>query len=60
LIHRTRGDAEQAGDQVLELLYNDERGVDEALALASRALEVADAPPPPMPSLVLDSVRSAS
>jgi thymidine phosphorylase len=59
LIHRMPGDAVRAGDPVLELLYNDERGLDEAIGLASGALGVADAPPP-MRSLVLDSVRSAS
>jgi thymidine phosphorylase len=59
LIHRRPGEAVQAGEAVLELLFNDDRGIEEAIALASQALEVADAPPPMRP-LVLDSVRSAS
>jgi pyrimidine-nucleoside phosphorylase len=59
LIHRTPGEPVQAGDPVMELLYNDDRGVDDAVALASGALEVADAPPPVRP-LLLESVRLAS
>jgi thymidine phosphorylase len=58
LIRCGLGDAVQAGDPVLELLYNDDRGLDEALALASGAFEVAETPRP-VPSLVLESVRPA-
>jgi pyrimidine-nucleoside phosphorylase len=59
LIHRTRGDAVEAGVPVLELLYNDERGVEDALAFAADAIELADAPPTLRP-LVVGTVGSAS
>ncbi|MGH9350415.1 MAG: thymidine phosphorylase [Vicinamibacterales bacterium] len=56
LIHRRPGEAVRAGEPVLELLYNDDRGLDEAIERARHAFAVADTPPE-TPPLVLDSVR---
>jgi pyrimidine-nucleoside phosphorylase len=55
LIARGVGDIVAPGDPVLELLYNDDRALDEALACARAAVSVADEPPPPQ-RLVLDAV----
>jgi pyrimidine-nucleoside phosphorylase len=54
---RKPGDRVEAGEPVLELHYNDERGLDEAAALARRALAVAATPPAPRP-LVLAWVHA--
>jgi pyrimidine-nucleoside phosphorylase len=59
LIQRKPGDQVKEGEVVLELLYNDDRGVADALALASAALEIGDAPPP-APDLVREWVRPRS
>jgi pyrimidine-nucleoside phosphorylase len=54
-ISRRPGEAVRAGEPVLELLYNDDRRLDEAMALARRAITITDAPPPAAP-LVLGVV----
>lgn len=56
LLHRKPGEAVEAGEPVLELLYNDERGLEEAIDLAVRSFDVTDAPPETGP-LVLGAVR---
>ena len=56
LIGRAPGEAVSAGEPVLELLYNDARGLDEALALAAEAVVVGSEPPAARP-LVLGAVR---
>jgi pyrimidine-nucleoside phosphorylase len=56
LIAKKPGDAVRRGDTILELLYNDGRGLDEAASLAQEAIHVA-AEPPVVKSLVLGSVR---
>ena len=56
LIARKPGDPVTAGDTILELVYNDEADVPEAMALANDAVRVADAPPHTKP-LVLGVVR---
>jgi pyrimidine-nucleoside phosphorylase len=45
LIAKKPGEAVRAGDTVLELLYNDNRGLADATALANQAVSVADAAP---------------
>ncbi|MBI4886487.1 MAG: thymidine phosphorylase [Acidobacteria bacterium] len=55
LIARKPGDPVREGDTILELLYNDDRGLDEAAALAGAAIRIA-AEPPPMRPLVLGRV----
>lgn len=50
------GDRVSAGDTILELLYNDDRGVGEAVRLARSAITITTAPPDPKP-LVLGVVR---
>ena len=57
LIHRKPGDVVQAGEPILDLLYNHDRSVRDAIGLASSAIDVSDAPPPIQP-LVLGSVGS--
>ena len=52
---RRPGEAVRAGEPVLELLYNDDSNLAEALTLARRAIAVGDAPPPAAP-LVLGVV----
>jgi hypothetical protein len=59
VIHKKPGDRVEEGELVLELLYNHDRGVADALSLASEAAAVADLPPPPRP-LVVGSVRPRS
>ena len=49
------GQQVSAGDGVLELHYRDRTRLDQALALAERALVIAAVPPPPAP-LVVDEV----
>ena len=56
VIGRRRGEAVRAGEAVFELHYNDDRGLAEATALASSAIEIADAPPAFRP-LILGVVR---
>ena len=50
------GEKVAAGDIVLELLYNEERGVDEAVSLAQSAVSVSDTRPASRP-LILGVVR---
>jgi pyrimidine-nucleoside phosphorylase len=50
------GEPVSAGDTILELRYNDDRGVAEAARLAEAAITVTGAPPAPKP-LVLGVVR---
>jgi pyrimidine-nucleoside phosphorylase len=45
LIARKPGERVRAGDPILELLYNDERGLEEAQALAQAAIQIAAEPP---------------
>jgi pyrimidine-nucleoside phosphorylase len=56
MIARRPGDAVKAGDPVIELLYNDERGVADATALARDAFTISDEPPALRP-LILGVVR---
>jgi pyrimidine-nucleoside phosphorylase len=49
------GERVRAGDTILELLYNDDRGVADALALAQAAIRLSTEPIAPRP-LVLGSV----
>jgi pyrimidine-nucleoside phosphorylase len=56
LIVRRPGEPVRAGETVLELLYNDDRGLAQAQALAAEAIGISDAPPDLRP-LVLDSIR---
>jgi len=56
LIARKPGDPVRAGEAVLELLYNDERGLEEAVALGQAAIGIAERPPVKRP-LVLGVVR---
>jgi pyrimidine-nucleoside phosphorylase len=50
------GDQVRAGDPVLELHYRSRTRIDDAMALASRALSIEDVPPPPRP-LIRGEVR---
>ena len=45
LIAKKPGEKVRAGDTILELLYNDERGLDEAVELAQTAIQIAVEPP---------------
>jgi pyrimidine-nucleoside phosphorylase len=56
VIARVRGEAVRAGDTVLELLYNGDRGLAQALALADEAITIDDEPRPIRP-LMLGVVR---
>ena len=56
LIAKKPGDTVRKGDTVLELLYNDECGLDEAISLAREAIHVA-VQAPVVTSLVLGLVR---
>jgi pyrimidine-nucleoside phosphorylase len=56
LIIRRPGEAVSAGEPVVELLYNDERGVAEAAALARDAVTISEEPPLLRP-LILGTVR---
>jgi pyrimidine-nucleoside phosphorylase len=56
LLHCRPGDPVAAGDTILELLFNDERGVEGAATLARDAIAIASEPPPLRP-LVLGTVR---
>jgi pyrimidine-nucleoside phosphorylase len=55
VLHRKPGDAVAPGAPILELLYNDERGLAEATTLARDAVEIGAEAPPPRP-LVLATV----
>ena len=52
LVHCKPGDPVQAGDTVLELLYNDSRGLADAIALAQHALAVTPDPPTVGPKIL--------
>jgi pyrimidine-nucleoside phosphorylase len=56
LIAKKPGERVSAGETILELLCNDDRGLAEASRLAEAAISVASAPPEPKP-LVLGVVR---
>ncbi len=56
LLARRPGEPVAAGEPLVELLYNDERGIGEALALAREAVTIADEPRPLRP-LVIGVVR---
>ena len=56
LIAKKPGDAVRKGDTILELLFNDGHGVEEALSLAQEAIRIAHESPVPKP-LVLGTVR---
>jgi pyrimidine-nucleoside phosphorylase/thymidine phosphorylase len=55
IVHRKPGDQVAAGDPVMELLYNDDGRLREAVGLAAAAMTVGPAAPVPIP-LVLDHV----
>jgi pyrimidine-nucleoside phosphorylase len=55
LVVKKPGERVRAGDTILELLYNDDRGVADALALAQAAIRLSTEPIAPRP-LVLGSV----
>jgi thymidine phosphorylase len=56
LIAKRPGEPVAAGDPVLELLYNDDRGLPQAMACAREAIVIADEPPALEP-LILGVVR---
>jgi len=56
LIHRKPGDAVRRGDAILELLYNDEGGLEQAIDLARQAIEISAQAPPKRPK-ILGEVR---
>jgi thymidine phosphorylase len=56
LLHRKPGDPVASGDTILELLYNDDRGLEAATALAREAIAIASEPPQVRP-LVVGAVR---
>jgi pyrimidine-nucleoside phosphorylase len=56
VLHRKPGEPVAAGETVLELLYNDDRGFDAAHALARDAIAIT-ADPPQVRPLVLGTVR---
>ena len=56
LIAKKPGAPVTAGDTILELLYNDDRGLAEAVALAQEAIHLSPQPPE-LPPLVLGVVR---
>jgi pyrimidine-nucleoside phosphorylase len=59
LITKKPGEPVSAGETILELLYNDDRGLGEASSLAHAAISVASAPPTPRP-LVLGTAASGA
>ena len=58
VIHAKPGEAVKSGAPILDLHYNEERQLAEAIALAESAIEIAVAPPAPA-ALVLDHVTSS-
>jgi pyrimidine-nucleoside phosphorylase len=56
LISKKPGEQVSAGETILELLYNDDRGVGEAFSLAQAAISIASVPPAPRP-LILGVVQ---
>jgi pyrimidine-nucleoside phosphorylase len=56
LIAKRPGEEVRAGEAVIELLYNDDAGVREAIALAREGIEISDEPPALRP-LILGVVR---
>jgi pyrimidine-nucleoside phosphorylase len=56
VLHRAPGDSVRANEPVLDLLYNDDRGLEQAIDLARQAIAVSSEPPRVGP-LVLDTVR---
>jgi pyrimidine-nucleoside phosphorylase len=52
LLTRRPGEAVGAGEPVVELLYNEERGLPEAISLARAAFTISDAPPALRPLIV--------
>jgi thymidine phosphorylase len=59
LIARKPGEQVSGGDIILELLYNDDRGLDEACRLAEAAISLSSAPPPLRP-LVLGTITTGA
>jgi pyrimidine-nucleoside phosphorylase len=59
LIAKKPGEPVSVGDTILELLYNDERGLADASSLAQAAISIASAPPPQRP-LVLGTAASGA
>jgi thymidine phosphorylase len=59
LIAKKPGEQVSAGDTILELLYNDDRGLGEASRLADAAVSVSSAPPPPRPLVIGTIVTGA-
>jgi thymidine phosphorylase len=56
VVARRPGEEVRVGEPVIELLYNDEAGVREAIALARQAIAISDEPPALRP-LILGVVR---
>jgi pyrimidine-nucleoside phosphorylase len=56
VLHRAPGDSVRANEPVLDLLYNDDRGLEQAIDLARQAIAVSSEAPRVGP-LVLDTVR---
>ncbi len=56
LMRVRRGDRVSAGDTLLELCHRDGRGVDEAMSLCRRAVDIGDEPPAATPQ-ILGEVR---
>jgi pyrimidine-nucleoside phosphorylase len=59
LIAKKPGEQVSAGETILELLYNDDRGLEEASSLAQAAISIASAPPALRP-LVLGTAASGA
>jgi pyrimidine-nucleoside phosphorylase/thymidine phosphorylase len=59
LIEKKPGEQVSAGETILELLYNDDRGLGEASSLAQAAISIASAPPTLRP-LVLGTAASGA
>jgi pyrimidine-nucleoside phosphorylase len=51
-LHKKPGDPVQAGEPVMELRYNQAARLDAALALATKAVVIGDAPPPAVPTMI--------
>jgi thymidine phosphorylase len=57
LLAKKPGERVRAGETIVELLYNHERGLEKALALAREAIRISPQPPV-LPPLVHGIVRS--